>query len=192
MKPEIKMKQYFLCPECGETEFSVDHLIERKSKTTFGPWHCKNLKCSKVIKGTVNGDNIDVVTEDCDRYPTLSLLKLRGMYLIVSHQVIGEENGVIDNWDFFFHSHQCPYNLFHSVVAVFDHEDSDPHGVMRFVSSIRNTSEISKELDEVSRTTDLLELFKTDGIPLKSEWPILDKGVLDWIAEMKREAKSED
>ncbi len=200
MKVETKIKRYISCPECNEGEHIIEHLIDRANnednKSTFGPWHCHNMSCGFIFRGDVDKDG-NVYFEPAKNfignnrsYPTLSLLKLNDYYLVVDHAVIGEEDGSIENWDYFFHSHQCPSNLFRSVVAVFDHEESDPHGIMRFMGSIRLTDESQKKLDtEIHKTEDLLKLFNSDGFPLESEWPQENKGVLHGIVAMRSKPK---
>jgi len=186
MIPELRHTRYFLCPSCNQCKFEVEHLMNED--VSFGPWYCKTNNCDCVVRGQVQDGKITVEqsTRMRDQFPTLSLLKFRDIYLIVNDDVIGDQNGHIDHWDYFFHSHQCPENLFRSVAHVFDGQEGDPHGIMRFVASIPGTDDNHSKIDGICTTHDLLALFKTDGEPLPSEWPAENKGVIEWIAQLRK------
>jgi len=170
MIPELQHTRYFLCPSCNQYKFEVEHLMG--NNTSFGPWYCETDRCDCVVRGQVQDGKVTVEQSERDgnQYSTLSLLKFRDIYLVVKHSVIGDQNGHIDHWDYFFHSHQCPSNLFRTVTHVFDNQESDPHGIVRFVASIPGTDTNHSKIDETYTTNDLLVLFKTNGELPPSEW----------------------
>jgi hypothetical protein len=120
----------------------------------------------------------------------LTLLKLGDLFLVVEKYTYTP-----DGADFLFHSHQCPSNILHNVLAVVDPEHgSDPHGRIRFVSGIEDTPEARAALGFDDRggvghvtLAQTLGLFGTDGQPTPSSWPERDNGVIPWLADLQRE-----
>jgi hypothetical protein len=184
MKATIITKRFIKCPKCDNT-FGIEHLMGKEcNNRPFGPWQCDD--CTTTIKGRVVDGQVEIEEVEPRGYPTLSLVKFKDTYLVLEHKIMGNKNGKIENWDFFFHSHQCPANLLRSVISVFDYEESDPHGMIRFISSIPFNIENKEKLDRAYLTEHLFDLFNTiDGEPQPSEWPEENKGMLDWIAQMK-------
>lgn len=186
---ETKTKRYFLCPHCQREEMYVEHLLteaERDGKNHwFGPLICS--KCNHEIKGecTPRGVKIESVYK-CKRKQILALLRFRDLYVVI------DKYRESDDYDFLFHSHQCPTNIMRSSIEVFDPKyGSDPHGVFRFVSAVEDTEENRGALDKCSKLESLFQLFGTDGSEAPSEWPEKNHGVLPWIVEQQRKVRPE-
>lgn len=200
MKAEIVNRRYIKCPTCGETH-EVEHLFEMiedykhtayaTTSARFGPWYCDDReKCNTKMSGYVHDDgtvSVDVIPRPSNiSHKALVLFKLRDLYVVVDGYTC-DENGDIENWDFLFHSHQCPTNIFSRLQKIFDSEHDDPHGILRFMASIRATDENIKEFDEsINTVPDLLKFFNSDGFPKDSDWPEENKGVLGWLAQLKK------
>lgn len=193
MKVDLVMKRFVLCPACEKHEHSVEHLFELGERRHFGPWSCETDDCYTTVRGTCfpNGE-VDVVFEDSPKKRGFALCKLRDLYLVVR-----EPYGRIGNPDFFYHSHQCPTNLLSRVTEVFGPSgEPDVHGMIRYVAGIDDTPETRKVLHagDGSACPSLrmvMELFKTDGEPIETDWPEGNEGVLPFIAEARRQEHEE-
>ncbi|MFA5135278.1 MAG: hypothetical protein WC505_05870 [Patescibacteria group bacterium] len=185
-------KHGFWCPGCGTHWFGIDHLLDR-TPCTAGPWQCGNPECrTDVMFKIVNDHEVEVTTRERKSWPCYVLLKLdpddmqpgHELFIVTEYDGLAQDDRgtICDNWDFFFHEHQCPENFLRGVVAVIsrtkkeipldqqyrvhrelrDETWSDPHGLFKFVASIpRNAS--TTEAIEHAMDTAILELFNTDG-----------------------------
>ena len=197
----IKTNRFLLCPNCGESEHSIEHLMKGfmvpdptsstaefgvRPSRDFGPWSCDECDHSFGFRmhhdGSVEITDVKKITEP----KVLCLLRFRDLYVVAGpYREYGD-----DGWyDYFFHSHQCPYNIMHQVRAVFDAaEGEDPHGSFRFISSIPY---MEKEEDGGERWTGgmsleaLFRMFKTDGQEAETEWPESERGLLPGIAALQ-------
>lgn len=187
MKPEIKTRAYVACPECGEGEFIVQHLLGwEKGRKAGAPWYCHNDACRAGWQFSMGEDGtLEIERADTGKAPGYGLLKLGDLYL-VHHQKYGNYVDS-DSADYMYHSHQCPTDILGEIEAVFNARGSDPHGVMRYVTSILDTPETTKALEETGSLQALFALFKTDGQPAPTNWPEENGGVIPWIAEMQRD-----
>ena len=144
MKATVITKRFVVCPECGESEFSVDHVIGDIDRR-LGPWRCDNQSCLTQVFMWPRADgtlDIEVQKTEPNGY---ALCKLRDLYL-----VLREPYGRIeaDHADYFYHSHQCPTNLLRHLVAVYSPSGQpDQHGMIRFVANIEDTEEARDIID---------------------------------------------
>lgn len=198
MKAETVRPVFIVCTNCAKGEHRVQHLYEtskeRGTEVSFGPWQCE--KCGHEFKGNVlyapgsMHDPCVVTITDVypwKKVPKLSLLRLRDLYVVVDSYGDYQPEEKDRLWyDFLFHSHQCPTNIMRSAMEVFDKDGRDPHGILRFVAALDDTEENRKKLDEAGTREDLFKLFQTDGQDALTEWPEENKGVIPWIAEMRR------
>lgn len=198
MRAETIRPVFIVCPNCTKSEHRVQHLYEtskdRGAEVSFGPWQCD--KCQHEFKGTVlyspgsvHDPCVVTITDvyPWKKVPKLSLLRLRDLYLVVDSYGDYQPEEKDRFWyDFLFHSHQCPTNIFKSVVEVYDKDGFDPHGIMRFVAALDDTEENRKKLDGANTKEALFEMFQTDGQEARTWWPEKNKGVIPWIAELRR------
>ncbi len=189
MRVSLKTKRMIECPGCNQYEFSVEHLYDGLKKgltNRFGPWYCNQPDCNVIICGEVFLEDqmeIEINVSHREKPRGLGLLLFRDIYLVVEEHFSMKND---PHADYFYHSHQCPQNLFGYVVAVFDKEGSDPHGILRHIASIDNISDTENALKHVHTLKELFSLFDTDGEPPESEWPAENKGVLDWIVDLRK------
>jgi len=198
IKANVIRPVFIVCPQCGKSEHGVQHLYdtskERGKEVSFGPWHCK--LCRYEFRGTVLYapssvyDPCVVTITDigpCKDKPKLSLLRLRDLYAVVDGYGDYQPEEKDRLWyDFLFHSHQCPTNIMKDVIEVFDEEGRDPHGIFRFIAALEDTKENRVALDEAGTREQLLTLFQTDGKEAPSDWPEKNKGVIPWLAALRR------
>ena len=189
---------FIKCPHCGVSEHGVQNLYDRSkecgTEISFGPWQCE--KCRHEFNGTVRylpetGDDPCIVTitdvHPWKKVPKLSLLRLRDLYLVVGGYCDYSAEEKDPFWyDYLFHSHQCPTNILRNVEEIFDKDDNDPHGILRFVAALDDTEENRKKLRETYHQDELFQLFQTDGRDAPTDWPEENKGVIPWVASMRR------
>lgn len=179
---QTQTTRFFMCPNCGAEDFQVEHLIGEN--TSFGPWDCGH--CNHDILGETRDGDVFLEHRPSKTYPALALLKL-GDYYFAIKSYGDDPDGRIDNWDYLFHSHQCPTNLTKAIVKIYDDEHDDPHGIFRFMASIPGTKENEDKLEHASSVEQLLKLFNSDGFPLASEWPQEEKGVIPFLVGDRKE-----
>ncbi len=145
---------------------------------------CSDDGCRTEIRGTVAVDG-SIEIEHRERKPAgLALLTMGGRYFVLTQYYRIEE----ENADYFYHSRQCPTNLLSQVINVFDPEHGeDPHGILRYVSSIEFTLEVDKALNDAASLTELFALFHTDGQPAPSVWPESEGGMHPLVANWQRQ-----
>lgn len=188
MKAEIVTKRFVLCPRCNTSSWPIDHLTPGG---TWGPWPCSDRNCTASIKGSVGADgSLDIEVSDKPDM-ALALFLFRGLYLVVAGYSASKE------YDFLFHSHQCPENMLRSTIAVFDPETGiDPHGVLRFVAAVPDSEALRDWIGTGCQNGDespakLFAKFSTDGVPPPSKWP--ERNQRDaGLAQGRRVAESEN
>lgn len=187
---KIITKRFVTCPGCGQYDYPVEHLFDGTERR-FYRWECQADDCLTEISGTIYPDGRFDIEHEVNPYRQrgFALLKFRDLYLIKR-----ERYGRIsaEHADYFYHSHQCPTNILNDVVEVYDQSGrSDVHGMIRYVGGIDDTPETRSALrDELECTPSLrkvLELFKTDGEPIETNWPEVDGGMIPFVAELQRE-----
>jgi|GEM_PF-2923359 len=182
---EIKTKRYLPCPNCGQHDFLVDHVIDDYVRE-LGPWSCR--VCHHDVRFTAGNGRIENVTSKPSPYTRmLSLLRFRDLYVVVDFYSRGHDQG--DDWyDYKFHSHQCPTNIMGSALEVYDPaEGRDPHGIFRFVAALPDTEENRKKLDGAGSLQQLFLLFDTDGQEAPTRWPENERGLLPGLAKAQDE-----
>lgn len=184
MKAAILTKRFITCPRCTDGTWEMDHLAPG---TSWGPWSCPNSSCTAAVKGTVGTDStIDIEVFDKPEM-VLALFQLRGLYLVITSYAQSS------NYDYFFHSHQCPTNMLQHTLAVFDPETGiDPHGVLRFVAAMPDSKGVREMIERNLETSlaGLFAIFGTDGTPIASDWPERNGGKLPWLAKMQRDEQT--
>jgi len=182
---KIKTKRYLECPNCGDYDFSVDHVLDKDTIQSYGPWHC--TICNHEVRFKAGqGVLQDVTTKECPRQPMLCLFRIRDLYVVVDSYSMPDD-GKPDWYDYLFHSHQCPTNLARHVVEVFcPEEGQDPHGVFRFIAAIPD-EEDNRTLvqDKCTTLQELFFAFQTDGQEAWTRWPESQRGLIPGLAQLQ-------
>jgi len=176
-------KRFLICPSCKTGEFSIDHI---KAGYGFGPWSCNRSECDAQVSGMIGPDMaVSVTVTRRDEPRGFALLQLGNLLLVLK-----EDYGRVRNWDFFYHSHQCPSNLMKQVYKVYDADGQvDPHGRLRYIAGIDDTLDNRDALDAVCDLKSLLDLFQTTGIPTKTEWSEENEGMIPFVAQSRKATK---
>lgn len=179
----IKTKRFLPCPNCGQHDFLVEHVIDDFVRD-LGPWECRS--CHYDVRFTAgNGTITNVRSEPSGDTRMLSLVRLRDLYLVVGSYSKGKDEGS-DWYDYLFHSHQCPINLLNNVEEIYDAaEGMDPHGICRFVAAIPDTEENQTKLDQTGTLQQLFLLFDTDGTDAPTRWPENERGLIPGLAKLQ-------
>lgn len=164
----LKTRTYVPCPRCDVGEFNIQHLLDAKKSFVIGPWVCDNRHCDAAVTLRVSAEGeVDVVEVRESEMPrALVLLRFGDLYLVTRGYT---SDG--DQWDYLYHSHQCPTNLLRHVYAVFDQTGEDPHGRLRYVAEILDTPDNLARLEKQTHDLKtLFEMFGTGGEPRKGRW----------------------
>lgn len=152
---ESVVMTYLVCPNCKtRTNYTVNHIVEA-GRGVFGPWTCEH--CRAEIFGRVNKKtNTLEVHADMDSpsrtdagYHLLCIPPMRKpIYFVVSGTVGAHKTPaeIADGNGYYYNIHTCPTNFLRSVVAMCYNQDPDPHGVFRYVASVK-ASDIPAALD---------------------------------------------
>jgi hypothetical protein len=145
----IYQKDFIICPWCnGKTKSSIDHLYDEVIK--WGPWYCD--LCLHPYEGEVNGGK-DLSIRKClmmrPLFRTLSLLKICAnegdIYFVMEinsgYQDINQSPKTLaeiqDYNKYYFEEHSCPTNWIGDCVAIIQDSDTDPHGIMEFIKTVK-------------------------------------------------------
>lgn len=158
MKVELRTKRYFLCPECGDHQFTVEHLFEGPcavtagaQKRTAGPWYCDNCGAGWRLSYDANGVDVEPHTDrQRTQYVILELppqtepVRFKVKWFRFTPEI--DE----DRARYYFQEHTCPVNWLRSVEDVSIGKDSDPHGLWKLeaiydAEDPRTTSAPTKE-----------------------------------------------
>lgn len=139
-----KVQKFFSCPACGEAEaFSYGHLVEKAAtggqEYSWGSWYCD--ECGAGVRGAVQVDGTTTVELTGEKnIETRVLLKLDSsspIFLIVRGHWRPEPGATANDGDeYFFNEHTCPTNYLKDVIAIFEGDDSDPHGLFKYVAAV--------------------------------------------------------
>lgn len=152
---ESVVMTYLVCPNCKtRTNHTVNHIVET-GRGVFGPWTCEH--CRAEIFGRVNKKtNTLEVHADMDNpsrtdkgYHLLCIPPMqKPIYFVVSGSVSSTKTPeeVANSNGYYYNSHTCPTNFLRSVVAMCYSQDPDPHGVFRYVGSVK-ASDVPAALD---------------------------------------------
>ncbi len=139
---------YCMCPWCGEQSgCRVDHLFAEAPRTAGG-WFCR--ECRREFLVDVRSPSEVIVSRgkpDRRFIPCATLLALDGadgpVYFVMDDE--SYEDGPVDTDEelqssrqFFFEEHSCPMNWIGNCRVIVKAGDDDPHGVLRFVRSVRD------------------------------------------------------
>lgn len=147
MKPIIFTKRFVKCLNCGTHEFSIEHLFEpplvAPDGTTrkAGPWYCDDcgagwyLECSQtnLVAMTPSRDRVIRRRVRLEIPPQTETIVIFTEGSRWENAMTGESVG--GNDEYFYEEHTCPSNYFRGTIAVHLGEDSDPHGLAKYVSS---------------------------------------------------------
>lgn len=135
--------RFFACPNGCKCRFEVERLIERSGSA--GPWYCdecgqawrvvsdgEQVSVEKAAGGVVMGDGIArkcFVTLEIPPQSESIFFKVRATrYEQTITPKIEEQNR------YFYEEHTCPTNWLGDVEEIKIGDDTDPHGLARFVA----------------------------------------------------------
>ncbi len=138
-----RTKTYAVCPSCGEDGGEIDHLLGTKARTS---WYCDACGQEYALDFSANG-NVDITVAKGRKIATTDLLMLppqtqpvyfvvQGMRFIEKRHYEQDEHA---GKEFFYEEHSCPTNWLKPEMVYCD-GDSDPHGLIRFVSHVDSDS----------------------------------------------------
>ena len=126
-------KPQVACPSCGELS-AIDYCKKDYQYT----WWCSNEKCGKqysfVIKDdwSVESEPTGVVVER--ELVLLEMKPQKESVFIVVKAIVADE---VRYHEYFYNEHSCPVNYFNQTEEVSLGEYEDPHGLFRYVKSLR-------------------------------------------------------
>ena len=134
-------KLHAVCPHCGETGHTLEHL---RDGTNFGPWYCDG--CGGAYGGVFRGADTELVKDAKGRrqikvltlleHPAAGAPPLR--FLVDGYRFVDDlcPDGEEDNKRFFYEEHSCPTNWIGDSRMIAWDGDHDPHGFLRYVRQI--------------------------------------------------------
>ncbi len=153
-----EMRHYVACPACGEKAGRIDHLYSDVAKRSYrgrsqsvGPWVCDD--CGAGYRVTVTyedhwpalkpGNIVPRVAVErdpaYDHVDTLTMLYFpvtdAGRLIVSSRRLASDKVGYGQRY--FYDEHTCTLNLLQgNVELVIDDDDTDPHGLFVYVTTI--------------------------------------------------------
>lgn len=134
-----RTKTYAVCPHCHADAGCIDHLLGREMQTR---WSCD--ACGGGYRLVFSAGGV-VISPTADRtIKTLDVLvlepQLSPVYFIVEGRryepyLDDVDRTERDHKQFYYEEHSCPTNWFKPVMVYVD-GDSDPHGVLKFVTHV--------------------------------------------------------
>ena len=150
----IEKKEFsFKCTNCNNHEFTITHLMNKKWKGNFGPWHCDN--CGVSFNGEFRNKKLYIERANSTiKKDTLVCLKKDNIYLIVKGICLDDS---IEHDEYHYEEKTCPTNYLSRVMVIIDAEDgdTDPHGIFEYVETIP----YDEKIDEMS-FEEIKKLFK--------------------------------
>lgn len=131
---------YVVCPHCQKNSgCTLDHLIEKRIRTNWGPWYCKECGCG--FTGTVSEIGKVAVEKYAGSFTRqLNLLCIppqdKPIYLVTSdrHPTDREWEGT----RYYYEEHSCPTNWLKCIELISINGDQDPHGLIRYIASVKH------------------------------------------------------
>lgn len=151
--PYQKIINYAICPFCGETTSSVDHLLQETTETL---WYCD--KCGGRYGLKFENGKMFICKTDERKDKTLVFLQAGYIVLIVEGlnlSGIGTENNA-----YYYNEHTCPTNYMKDVIKVIDlrNRDTDPHGIFEY----KKTVPYDKRIEDCDDIETIESIFKND------------------------------
>jgi len=135
-----RTQTYAVCPSCQKDAGQVDHLLGRATETR---WYCESCGCAyRLVFDGAGG--VDISVAPGRKVKTVNVLQLpphpTPVYFVVpGMRFDGPDAGGSDYSQdernaFFYESHSCPTNWLKPEMVYVD-GDSDPHGLLKFVTA---------------------------------------------------------
>jgi ribosomal protein S27AE len=168
-KAEVKSWRYVSCPNCGQGQHWVEHLLGEGNRTA-GPWSCG--QCGVYFRLTIRGEDVFLVmTDECK---TRELIELEippqqhsiHMLLVHERRTSTREPDADHAREYYYEEHTCPINWINRVVHVALGDDQDPHGIAKYVRHIGDFKSDAGVREFVDSIGDAKEI-----ITVKSETP---------------------
>lgn len=140
---KYEIKRSIICPNCGNpTGSNADHLIGKAHPQTFGVWHCNS--CGIGFQGMIDAMG-QVFVESVPKSQAHELMALLVLppqkepvyFLLPTSTWTNSRKPEVDlDMSYYFNEHSCPTNWLGDVQHLQIGEDSDPHGLLRFIRAI--------------------------------------------------------
>lgn len=145
--PSSCQKTYAVCPHCGESAARVDHLI-KEAPIKSGTWNCHG--CGGPYSVSVSTDKVITTVKSDSPFSkrVFDLLELppqqHSIYFVVERKDWG-----IQGFDptYYYNEHTCPTNWLSEVHMVIDEDNTDPHGLFRFVKRVPKDIAVMSEMN---------------------------------------------
>jgi len=131
-----RTKTYAVCPHCGEDAGAVDHVLGRSLETA---WYCES--CGGQYGLRLTPYEVEVTRLEGRMVKTADVLRLdpqaKPVYFVVPGRRYEPADPLVPEEDrhaFYYEEHSCPVNWLKPVMVFYD-GDTDPHGLIQFVSS---------------------------------------------------------
>lgn len=146
MKPEIKTKRFFTCPNGCSHQFIVEHLLtpgdpcavtKEYPTRTAGPWYCDD--CGQGWRITYGSNTIDVEPargeKKRDHWVIMELPPQAEPVRFLTRGIRFTEDIDDDLVRFHHEENTCPTNWLRHVTEVSLGTTTDPHGLFYFVAA---------------------------------------------------------
>lgn len=156
-------RKFIVCPYCGnDKSHSVSHILSGEHGNSFGPWYCD--ECGGSISGKLDSDGkIKLELSEQKMIHTFDLLKYfensEEFYIIVRGLSWSNYENIFEGKEYFYAEHTCPTN-FLQVEKVIQKNDSDPHGIFQYISSIPATLENEELIENCTEFNSVFNVFK--------------------------------
>lgn len=149
----MKISKYiaYHCPKCDDDFFKIseDHLEEFKNRQLEPTTDRQVYQCRECLAKLIFNFESNVIEVVGDNYPnsssrTLTLLKLdpshEPVYIIVKGNGFHDKDGNFKSQQgYYYEQHTCPTNYLQDIFKIYEGTDDDPHGLFKFVKSIKLT-----------------------------------------------------
>ena len=198
MPIEIKTRRYFLCLECNEGVFWIEHLFgETPLRGGWGTWYCTECGAGHRGKPADDSGNVHAELTGHKRLWKSVLLKLEpdagDVYLTVRGMHFTKDGEMPDHaWyedgaRYFYEEGTCPTNYLGRVIEIMqvgkDFESTDPHGIFEYVMSAPLYTDEGRACDNVEERLALFRppdtgwvlcpMCDMKGTPMPAEDPVV-------------------
>lgn len=141
---KVKTKRVVVCPECGQHEFTIEHLFEEKYQGRECRWSCD--ECSHRFTFVVVDDVFKMEKIASDSVRSLVLLQSEvdsKLFVVTKGYTHFLPDGTkkpyavtADDNRYYYEEHTCPTNFLPGIERIIYDGDFDPHGIFKYVRHV--------------------------------------------------------